>query len=73
MFDKNTLSRFAALETPFYYYDLELLEETLARCKKAADTYGFIVHYAMKANFNPEVLKAVHKSGLGADCVSGGE
>lgn len=73
MFSKNTISRFQDIETPFYYYDLSLLEKTLALCKKAADQYGFHVHYALKANFNHEVLKAIEKVGFGADCVSGNE
>lgn len=73
MFNQEILSRFEAIETPFYYYDLRLLDDTLESCKKAADKFGFHVHYAMKANFNPEVLKAVCSKGFGADCVSGGE
>ncbi|MEJ7693252.1 diaminopimelate decarboxylase [Daejeonella sp.] len=73
MLDQNTLTRFEALETPFYYYDLELLQRTLASCKSAADKYGFHVHYAFKANFNERVLKAIQQIGFGADCVSGNE
>lgn len=73
MFSKNIISRFQDIETPFYYYDLSLLEKTLALCKKAADQYDFHVHYALKANFNHEVLKAIEKIGFGADCVSGNE
>lgn len=73
MFNNNTISRFSALETPFYYYDLDLLRQTLSACKNAADKYGFHVHYAMKANFNPKVLAAVQSFGFGADCVSGNE
>jgi diaminopimelate decarboxylase len=34
---------------------------------------GFHVHYAVKANFNPRLLQIISASGLGADCVSGGE
>lgn len=73
MLDPNTLTRFEALETPFYYYDLELLQQTLAACKTASDKYGFHVHYAFKANFNERVLKAIQQIGFGADCVSGNE
>lgn len=73
MLDQNTVARFEALETPFYYYDLELLEKTLAACKAASDKYGFHVHYAFKANFNERVLKAIQHIGFGADCVSGNE
>lgn len=73
MFDLDTISRFENIETPFYYYDLGLLRQTLQACKTAADKYGFHVHYAMKANFNPKVLEAVQSYGFGADCVSGNE
>lgn len=73
MFSKEILTGFGARKTPFYYYDLELLHNTLAACKRAADQYGFHVHYALKANFNAEVLKSVQSFGFGADCVSGNE
>ncbi len=73
MLDQNTVTRFEALETPFYYYDLELLQKTLTSCKSAADKYDFHVHYAFKANFNERVLKAIQQIGFGADCVSGNE
>jgi diaminopimelate decarboxylase len=73
MFDKTTLTRFENLETPFYYYDMALLNKTLQSCKSAADKYGFHVHYAFKANFNERVLQAIQGVGFGADCVSGNE
>jgi len=73
MFNTNTISRFQQLETPFYYYDLNLLKQTLQACTSAASAYNFHVHYAMKANFNPKVLDLIQSFGIGADCVSGGE
>jgi diaminopimelate decarboxylase len=73
MFNTDTVSRFQQLETPFYYYDLNLLKQTLQACTSAAAPYNFHVHYAMKANFNPKVLDMVQSFGIGADCVSGGE
>lgn len=73
MFSDKDIAHFSKLETPFYYYDLNLLQSTLDACKKAADVYRFHVHYAMKANFNPIVLKKIEAIGFGADCVSGGE
>ncbi|WP_069658028.1 diaminopimelate decarboxylase [Arcticibacter eurypsychrophilus] len=73
MFSKETLAGFNARNTPFYYYDLNLLKETLSACKDAANQYGFHVHYAMKANFNERVLKCIQGYGFGADCVSGNE
>ena len=73
MLNQNTINGFQALETPFYFYDLALLDHTLNLCKTASDKYGFHVHYALKANFNERVLQAVRKTGFGADCVSGNE
>jgi len=73
MFSNKDISRFANLETPFYYYDLNLLQDTLNTCAAAAKLYNFHVHYAMKANFNAKVLESIKAVGFGADCVSGGE
>ncbi|MBB2145084.1 diaminopimelate decarboxylase [Pedobacter sp. LMG 31464] len=73
MFSDKDIAHFSKLETPFYYYDLNLLQSTLNACNKAASAYKFHVHYAMKANFNPIVLKKIEKVGFGADCVSGNE
>ena len=60
-------------ETPFYFYDLELLNRTLDAAKKAADKRNFHIHYALKANFNDRILSVIQSKGFGADCVSGNE
>ncbi len=60
-------------ETPFYYYDTNLLESTLQLVKKLADENNFRIHYAVKANHNPKILAIVKQYGFGVDCVSGGE
>lgn len=62
-----------ALPTPFYYYNIELLKETLNMVKTEASKYGYHIHYAVKANANPRILSVIAEHGLGADCVSGGE
>ena len=68
------VERLKSIETPFYYYDVELLENTIASVRNEAAKYGnFHVHYAIKANYNPRLLKVIANAGLGADCVSGGE
>ena len=41
--------------------------------KEAGKYNNFCVHYAVKANANHKVLTIIRESGLGADCVSGGE
>ena len=68
------IEKFGGLRTPFYYYDLGLLRRTLATVRESASpSPEFRVHYAVKANANPVLLAEIAASGLGADCVSGGE
>ena len=68
------IEKFKELQTPFYYYDADLLRETLKVLTAEAGKHeNFVVHYAVKANANPKVLNIIHNAGLGADCVSGGE
>lgn len=68
------IEKFGGLRTPFYYYDLGLLRRTLATVRECASSSPeFRVHYAVKANANPVLLAEIAASGLGADCVSGGE
>lgn len=67
------IDRFQQMQTPFYYYDVALLQETLNVVKTEAGKYGYHVHYAVKANANPRLLAIIASNGLGADCVSGGE
>lgn len=69
----DQLSRFSRLETPFYYYDLNLLKRTADACMTEAGKHGFHVHYALKANVNDPILEILRQAGMGADCVSGGE
>lgn len=62
------------IETPFYLYDTDLLRKTLSTINEEASKHdNFCVHYAVKANANPKVLRIIAAAGLGADCVSGGE
>ena len=67
------LERFASIETPFYYYDMDLLRSTLSEAASVSGRYGYKVHYAVKANANSEILDEVRRAGLGVDCVSGNE
>ena len=71
---KFPLDKMKQLRTPFYYYDVELLRSTLHTIQQEVSKHeGFCVHYAVKANANPKVLKIIREAGLGVDCVSGGE
>lgn len=67
------ITHFNQEKTPFYYYDKTLLNNTLSTLTRLAEERNFQVHYAIKANANPEVLRLIAASGVGADCVSGGE
>ncbi|MFT4603044.1 MAG: diaminopimelate decarboxylase [Arenicella sp.] len=60
-------------QTPYYFYDLDLLDDTLNCLKSNIKSNKFHIHYAVKANHNKDILKRIAKFGLGADCVSGGE
>ena len=70
MISTNILEKFREIETPFYYYDVEVLKSTLDVLKKESDNSGYKIHYAVKANFNPRLLKIISSYGFGADCVS---
>lgn len=59
--------------TPYYCYNLHLLNETLKTVLEESGKYNYHVHYAIKANANPELLQLISQKGLGADCVSGNE
>jgi len=73
MFNKDITGRLAKLRTPFYYYDMDMLDMILKLIRKEADRYGFKIHYALKSNANEKILNKISSSGLGADCVSGNE
>jgi len=73
MFNSLKIAEFRKRRTPFYYYDMELLNATLETLVKEAGKYKYKIHYALKANADDEVLNRIRNAGLGADCVSGNE
>lgn len=74
MESKEQLSdKFRTLKTPFYYYDMDLLKQTLDAAYAEASKYRYQLHYALKANTNSEILNRISSYGIGADCVSGNE
>jgi diaminopimelate decarboxylase len=73
MIDKKTLEKIRDLPTPFYFYDLDVLNATCETVRKESLNSGFKVHYAIKANSNPRILKIISSYGFGADCVSWNE
>ncbi|MCA2959883.1 MAG: hypothetical protein IOD12_06485, partial [Silvanigrellales bacterium] len=71
-----TLARLlTAVPTPFYATALSAVEERARAYVAALQRHGGSthVHYAMKANFAPAVLRAVTRAGAGVDIVSVGE
>src|SRR5574344_1686530 len=68
------LEQFKKLETPFYFYDINLLKQTIEAATKASAVIpNALIHFAVKANDNSRVLAEMNKAGFGLDTVSGGE
>ena len=67
------VEKLKGIETPFYYYDMDLLKRTLKIVKEETKKYGFVQHYAVKANANRRILEVMASEGFGVDCVSGNE
>ncbi len=72
-FNPAVYERLLQLPSPFYLYDLSLLQQTLKSVKQEADAFNYKVHYALKANNNDRILREIKATGLGIDCVSGAE
>lgn len=60
-------------DTPFYYYDMDILRRALDQINLQGEGFPMKVHYAVKANGNPVILKEIASHDLGADLVSGNE
>lgn len=73
MLSANKISELEKLRTPFYLYDMQLLEDTVSEVARLSEEYGIEVHYAVKANAEGRILDCIAGHGLGADCVSGNE
>ncbi|MDQ3190409.1 MAG: diaminopimelate decarboxylase [Bacteroidota bacterium] len=73
MFTRELTKKLKKFKTPFYYYDLKHLSQTLIKVNENASKYGYTVHYALKANANERIINLIKQAGLGADCVSGNE
>ena len=73
MYNSELLNSLKTIQTPFYYYNIDVLKSTLEAAKTASSKYGYHIHYAIKANANPRILNIIQNYGFGADCVSGNE
>ena len=56
MLSRQVADKLAKYETPFYLYDVELLNQTLESLMSIASKYGYKVHYAIKANYDARLL-----------------
>lgn len=59
--------------TPFIIYSKAEVEQNCKSVLKAGAHANYTACYALKANYNPKLLKLIAQNGLGADIVSGGE
>ena len=73
MLSRQVAEKLAKYETPFYLYDIGLLNQTLESLMSIASKYGYKIHYAIKANYDPRLLQIIRKHGVGIDCASGNE
>jgi len=73
MFNYTKIEVFKSIETPFYYYDMEILQQNLDALNVVSKVNNLRLHYALKANTNEPILNLIRENGLGADCVSGNE
>ena len=72
MFQSELVKRFINLSTPFYYYDLDILEKNLLNLKNSLKPFNK-VHFSVKSNTNPRILSVIKNFNLGIDAVSANE
>lgn len=73
MLNEKIIKKISQYKTPFYFYDLELLQNTLKAIHIESKKYKYHVHYAFKANTNAKIIELIKNNNFGADCVSGNE
>ena len=73
MLSRQVADKLAKYETPFYLYDIGLLDQTLESLMSIASKYNYKIHYAIKANYDARLLQIIRKHGVGIDCASGNE
>ena len=72
MFNSELTQKLTKLKTPFYFYDLDLLDKTILSLKESLDA-NYSIYYAIKANNNSKIIKLIKDHDLGIDAVSGEE
>ena len=71
--EKSFSSLCAQYETPFYVYSRSIIEKNCQDVLNHCQNSRLTPYYALKANYNPAILKLIFNYGFGADVVSGGE
>ena len=61
------------LSTPFYVYSIECIRERYRSLDRAFSDVPHLICYALKANSQPELLRALLNEGAGVEVVSGAE
>ena len=69
MFTSQLVKRFSKLSTPFYYYDISVLEQNLKSLSHLLKPFNK-VFFSVKSNTNPKILKTINNYNLGIDAVS---
>lgn len=65
---RNELLKIARERTPLYVYDKETIERHIQELRSIGSVDR--IFYAVKANYNADVLNTIYGSGLGFECVS---
>jgi len=60
-------------KTPFYVYSKSTIQKNCSEVLQHCRDYDILPCYALKANYNPALLKIILDFGFGVDVVSGGE
>jgi len=69
--DREILLNLAAKETPLYVYSEKVIRNQINKLKVLTSVSKFF--YAVKANFQKDILKLLYNEGFGFECVSPGE
>jgi len=69
--DRNVYLQIAQeIGTPVYVYDVDTINAQIEKLYEVFKKLPFKIHYAMKANEHPEILKIIKDKNLGVDAVS---
>jgi len=72
--EQTDLQHFASRHpTPFYLYSQQEITDNCRLVQSIGKPYDFLPCFALKANYNPALLRLIRDLGFGADVVSGGE